>query len=244
VTGGRRIFIGDVQGCLRELEELLDALDLDPSLDELHPVGDLVNRGPDSAGTLRLLRELGAGGVLGNHDLHLLRVAQGLRRHGPRDTLTELLQAPDREELLAWLAARPFARGWSDLVLVHAAIHPAWSDPVADLELLDPLPRDPRTDFATRVRYCDPAGARPEEDWPPPPAPFAPWYAHWQERRDETRSAVFGHWARAGLVREARVVGLDTGCVWGGRLTAWIAEEDRLVSVPAARAYAPTSRTD
>ena len=75
----RRIFIGDVQGCRAELEDLLREVGFDAAHDELHPVGDLVNRGPDSLGTLRLLRELDAGGVLGNHDLHLLRVAHGTR---------------------------------------------------------------------------------------------------------------------------------------------------------------------
>jgi bis(5'-nucleosyl)-tetraphosphatase (symmetrical) len=237
----RRIFIGDVQGCREELERLLDALGFDPAGDELHPVGDLVNRGPDSLGTLRLLRQLDAGGVLGNHDLHLLRVANGTRRAGARDTLDEVLAAEDRRELLDWLAARPFARGWPDLVCVHAALHPRWSDPVAELAGLDPLETDPRSDFATRARYCDSQGTRPESDWPPPAPPFGPWYRFWQGRADGTRTVVFGHWARNGLVNEARVRGLDTGCVWGKQLTAWIAEEDRLVHVPAARVYSKPS---
>lgn len=237
----RRIFVGDVQGCAAELEALLEALRFEPGVDELHPVGDLVNRGPASLRTLRLLRELDAGGVLGNHDVHLLRRAAGTREAGRRDTLDEVLAAPDREELLAWLAARPFVRAWDDLLLVHAALSPAWSDPVHELEGLDPLTPDPRSDFATRVRYCAADGARPESDWPPPEAPYVPWYTHWQARAGETRTVVFGHWARRGLVVEPRVRGLDTGCVWGKELTAWIAEEDRLVQVPAARVYSPTS---
>lgn len=234
----RRIFVGDVQGCREELEDLLELLRYDPAGDELHPVGDLVNRGPDSAGVLRLLRGLGAGGVLGNHDLHALRVAAGTREAGRRDTLEGLLAADDRPELLAWLAERPLARGFEDLVCVHAGIHPAWRDPVAALAGIDPLLPDQRADFATRVRYCASDGTRPEQDWPEPGPPFVPWYRHWQAREDETRTVVFGHWARAGLVVEARVRGLDTGCVWGRRLTAWIAEEDRLVDVPARRAWA------
>src|SRR5688572_749323 len=108
----RRIFIGDIQGCREELERLLEAVQFDPAADELEPVGDLVNRGPDSLGTLRLLRGLDAGGVLGNHDLHLLRAAHGTRELGPRDTLAEVLAADDRDELLAWLAERPFVRTW------------------------------------------------------------------------------------------------------------------------------------
>lgn len=240
---GRRIFIGDIQGCREELERLLEALAFDPAGDELHPVGDLVNRGPDSAGTLRLLRSLDAGGVLGNHDVHLLRVLAGTRRPGKRDTLADLLAADDRDELCRWLADRPLARGWDDLVCIHAAIHPRWADPCATLAGLDPTQADPRTDFATRARYCDQGGRRPDRDWPPPAAPFAAWYHHWQARPAEPRTVVFGHWARNGLVVETRVRGLDTGCVWGNQLTAWIAEEDRLVSVDAARTYSPPAPT-
>lgn len=241
MSGRRRIFVGDVQGCREELERLLDALRFDPAGDALHPVGDFVNRGPDSPGTLRLLRELDAGGVLGNHDLHALRTAAGLRERGPRDTLDALLAADDRDELFAWLAERPFVLAWPDVLCIHAAVHPAWDDPVATLGGLDPLRPDPRSDFATRARYCTADGERPPQDWPPPGPPFVPWFELWQARRDELRTVVYGHWSQMGLVELPRVRGLDTGCVWGGRLTAWIADEDRLVSVPAARAYSPVS---
>ncbi len=237
----RRIFIGDIQGCREELERLLETLNIDTARDAVHPVGDLINRGPDSAGVLRILRELGAGGVLGNHDMHALRVRAGTRRSGKRDTLEDLFGAEDGAHLLDWLAARPFVRVWPDLVCVHAGIHPDWNDPLAVLQDLDPLTSHPHTDFATRVRTCDADGARPDEDWPPPGPPFRPWYSYWQEREEETRTVVYGHWASAGLVRKPRVRGLDTGCVWGKRLTAWIAEEDRCVHVDAARVYSASS---
>jgi bis(5'-nucleosyl)-tetraphosphatase (symmetrical) len=234
---GRRIFVGDVQGCREELERLLEALAFDPATDRIEPVGDVVNRGPDSLGTLRLLRSLDAGGVLGNHDLHLLRSAAGTRALRETDTLDQVLAADDRDELIDWLARRPFARDFGDVLLVHAGLSPAWSEPLRALEGLDPLEPHPDTDFATRVRYCDAAGARPERDWPVPEPPFAPWYEHWLERGDE-RTVAFGHWARRGLVERPGLRGLDTGCVWGRELTAWIAEEDRLVSVPASRVWA------
>jgi bis(5'-nucleosyl)-tetraphosphatase (symmetrical) len=237
VTHGRRIFVGDIQGCRAELESLLAEVRFAPGVDQLHPVGDFVNRGPDSLGVLRLVRSLDAGGVLGNHVLHLLRSARGRRELAPSDTLDAVLAAPDRDELLAWLAERPFVRAWDDVLLVHAGIHPGWPDPVMALRGLVPYARHRSIDFATRVRYCTRDGQRPERDWPPPSAPFAPWYEFWEERADP-RTVVFGHWARRGLVRRPRVVGLDTGCVWGKQLSAWIAEEDRLVSVPAQRAWA------
>jgi bis(5'-nucleosyl)-tetraphosphatase (symmetrical) len=193
-----------------------------------------VNRGPDSLGVLRLMRDAGAAGVLGNHDVHLLGVAAGRRKPRRGDTLDAVLAAPDRDALLAWLASWPLVRAWDDVVLVHGGLHPHWRDPVAATAGLDPLAGDPRADFALHVRWCDAAGHRPARDEPPPGPPFAPWWT-W---RDDARTLVWGHWARRGLVEEPRRRGLDTGCVWGGRLTAWIAEEDRLVSVPARRAWA------
>ena len=245
----RRIFIGDIQGCRGELEALLDELNFDASHDELHPVGDLVNRGPDSAGVLRVLKQAGAGGVLGNHDLHLLRRSAGLREASDRDTLDELVgpyAAPDAAQLLAWLAERPLLRVWDDLILVHAALSPAWAEPIRALASLNPLQTQEASDFATRARYCDAAGRRPQADWPEPAPPHRPWF-DWPLNMCGRGTLVFGHWARLGLVRRAasagapRLVGLDTGCVWGRQLTAWIAEEDRLVSVKAERVHSPTT---
>jgi len=237
----RRIFVGDIQGCRVELDHLLEELAFRPGDDELHPAGDFVNRGPDSLGVLRRLVELDAGGVLGNHDVHALRVARGTRALGKRDTLDELLRADDRAELLRWLEERPFVRTWDDVVLVHAGLSPAWSDPIGELRGLDPYADDERIAFCTRVRYCTERGEVPARDDPPPDPPYVPWFDH-VERLGLTQSTiVFGHWARMGLVHRPGLRGLDTGCVWGNELTAWIAEEDRFVSVPAARAYSPMS---
>jgi len=221
---------------------LLERASFDPTADELHPVGDVVNRGPDSAGVLRLLRQAGAAGVIGNHDLHLLRVAAGERPYGARDTFRDVLDAPDREQLLGWLANLPVVREWDDLILIHAGLHPAWTARTAS-RLEDRLngaahhhrPED--LAFAVSVRYCSRDGSRPSSDWPPPPAPFRPWFDHYPADPAEARTVVFGHWARMGLVVRSQIRGLDTGCVWGKQLTAWIAEEDRLVQVDAARPY-------
>jgi bis(5'-nucleosyl)-tetraphosphatase (symmetrical) len=234
-----RVFIGDVQGCADELERLLVALQFEPSRFELWFAGDLVNRGPDSLRVLRRVRELGGRSVLGNHDLHLLGRAQGTRPARARDTLDAVLAAPDRDELLAWLRAQPLIHGWGDLVLVHAGLHPDWDDPEAvarPLEAQLRAGRIPWNDeallFLTRVRHCDAAGRRPANEDAPGPG-FAPWDRFYRGKR----TAVCGHWATRGLVRSARLRSLDTGCVWGGSLTAWIAETDRIVSVPAARRY-------
>jgi len=232
----RRIFVGDIQGCREELERLLDVLHFDPAVDRLEPTGDLVSRGPDSLGTLRLLRSLDAGGVLGNHDLQLLRLGIGEGGASKRVTFRDILAAPDRDELLSWLAARPFIKAFPGLLLVHAGLNPTWSDPVQRLTGLDPQAPHADAEFATSVRYCTRQGERPRRDFPPPPFPFEPWFLHFTPPPQLT--IVFGHWARLGLVRRHGFRGLDSGCVWGGQLTAWIAEEDRWVHVPAARSYA------
>jgi len=240
----RRIVVGDIQGCCAELDRLLDEVGFDPELDRLYSVGDVVNRGPDSAGALRRLIELGATAVLGNHDLHYLEVAAGRRSSSRRDTVQDLLDAPDRVWLERWIRRMPLVHVEDDFVLVHAAMHPSWRnvEVVADrlnrrvqrLLVSGAALEDPDIEFAVRARYCDPEGRLPERDWPEPEPPFEPWDRHWRGRR-----VVFGHWARRGLVVTDRVRGLDTGCVYGGRLSAWIAEEDRIVQVPAARAYCP-----
>jgi bis(5'-nucleosyl)-tetraphosphatase (symmetrical) len=233
----RRIFVGDIQGCREELERLLAELRFDPAADQLEPVGDFVNRGPDSAGVLRLCKQLGAGGVLGNHDVLLLRVARGLRAWRRRDTAQDVLAAPDAHELVAWLGARPLVRAFPDVICVHAGLDPRWKDPVAALARLDPLREEPDLSFAISARYCDERGARPKTDWPVPGPPFRPWHEFWPPAPGERRTIVYGHWARAGLIVRPQLRGLDSGCVWGGSLSAWIAEEDRIVQVRAARAY-------
>lgn len=123
--------IGDVQGCLDPLQRLLKQVRFDPTHDKAWFTGDLVNRGPDSAGVLRLIKSLGesAVAVLGNHDLHLLAVAVGVEGKKERDTLDDLLSAPDREPLLAWLRHRPLLHYDSSLgyAMVHAGFLPQWS---------------------------------------------------------------------------------------------------------------------
>lgn len=121
--------IGDIQGCFTALRDLLDQISFDPARDRLWFVGDLVNRGPASAATLRFVRDLGASAVcvLGNHDLHLLAVAGGCAKLHPEDTLADVLDAPDRDELLDWLRCRPLMHVDQGYALVHAGLLPAWT---------------------------------------------------------------------------------------------------------------------
>ncbi len=203
----RRIFVGDIQGCREQLEQLLDAAGFVAGEDQLVPVGDMVNKGPDSRGVLDLLIQVGATPVLGNHDLHWLANGRAEGEHR------------------SWLERQPLVRVYEDLIAVHAGLHPSWSE--AHLANLD----DAERDFAVNVRYCDATGDKPPRDWPPPGPPYRPWDDFYEGKK----RVVFGHWARRGLVVRPQCVGLDTGCVYGGELTAWIAEEDRIVQVDGWR---------
>ena len=120
--------IGDVQGCDEALGRLLQKIDFSPSRDSLYLLGDLVNRGPSNAATLRRLMGLAGSAhcLLGNHDLHLLAVSQGVRKANPQDTCADVLQAPDREALLTWLRQQAMAIHTGRLLMVHAGVLPQW----------------------------------------------------------------------------------------------------------------------
>lgn len=121
--------IGDVQGCFAELQNLLEAIGFDPKQDVLWFTGDLVNRGPQSLEVLRFIKNLGHQhvAVLGNHDLHLLAVHYGVRELQRKDTLSAILDAPDRVELMDWLRTRPlFHHDAQGYAMAHAGMAPMW----------------------------------------------------------------------------------------------------------------------
>ena len=265
--------IGDVQGCLQELCELLDTINYDEAEDQLWFTGDLVNRGPDSLGTLRLVKSLRPVLVLGNHDLHLLAIHAGTTGLQKKDTLAPILHAPDRDGLLSWLQQQPLLHRSDELpyTLIHAGLPPQWS--VAQAQALagevaavlrssdapeffthmygnmpevwsDDLRGWDRlryiTNCLTRLRYCDSEGRIDMREKGPPGrqrAPLAPWYQV-EGRRSAGEQIIFGHWATVRLgeqqdFKAARVHALDTGCVWGGELTALRLEDEICFSVPS-----------
>ena len=125
-----RYAVGDIQGCLKPLQYLLDEVEFNPRTDQLWLVGDLINRGPQSLATLRFIHALGdcTRIVLGNHDLHFLAISSGAKTPGRSDTLDEILQAPDREELTAWLLQQHlmYSDPSGDFHMTHAGIPPIW----------------------------------------------------------------------------------------------------------------------
>ncbi|MCB9899121.1 MAG: symmetrical bis(5'-nucleosyl)-tetraphosphatase [Planctomycetes bacterium] len=265
--------IGDLQGCFATYQRLLRRIEFRPGRDRLLLVGDLVNRGPRSLDVLRwtLRHDAHVHAVLGNHDLHLLAVAAGRAELRPGDTLDDVLDAPDRDELLDWLARRPLVARVDEHLLVHAGLHPSWTaddalalaaplsarlaDPASRGALLDALRRPPpgsvppawdadlpepqRTraliGLLTRLRTCRADGVPCERFSGPPdeaPAGCLPWFDV-PGRRSAGTPIVCGHWAALGLCVRDDLLALDTGCVWGGSLTAARLEDGALFSEPA-----------
>lgn len=251
--------IGDVQGCDGALQRLLDTLGFSPSRDTLYLLGDLVNRGPDSLGVLRRLMGYGhaAQCLLGNHDLNLLAVAQGVRNVHPKDTLADILAAPDRAALLHWLRHQALAlhleRDGAPLLMVHAGVLPqwtlqqtlllagevqaalqgpqyhellrhmygntpnAWHDDLAGLERLRVI-----VNALTRLRFCTAQGEMEfdtKEGAAAAPAGYMPWFDV-PTRKTAAVTVAFGHWSTLGWLGRSDVWSLDTGCVWGGCLSA------------------------
>lgn len=244
------IVIGDVHGCLPTLEKLL--LKIDPQVPLIF-IGDIINRGPNSLETIRLIRSFGkrAKVILGNHDMHLLATAAGAGKANRRDTIDEILRAPDCDEIIDWLRHQHLIYHWKDYSFVHAAIDPAWDMKLAD-QLADEVQQtlrskhwkqalqemygkdlwEPQLKGAarlrailngfTRIRFVTEDGTPDYKAKVAPgqtPPHLMPWF-HCPVRKTQNDNIVFGHWSTLGLVLEPHVIAIDTGCVWGGALTA------------------------
>lgn len=258
--------IGDIQGCYDPLQRLVGRTGFDPARDRLWIVGDLVNRGPASLDVLRFLRGLGdaATVVLGNHDLYLLMLSAGYKRREQGDTLYQVLEAPDREDLLAWLAGRPLMHVEGDYAMLHAGLLPQWTIAKAQAlagEVSAALTGPHRKRFLlhlagnrperwseklqgndrlrtivnalTRMRFCTPDGRMLLGAKGPPneaPAGGVPWFAS-PDRHSRTHTIVCGHWSALGFYRAPGIIALDSGCVWGGKLTAVRLEDGEVFQV-------------
>lgn len=271
-------WVGDIQGCDAPLARLLDQVAFSPSRDHLVVLGDLVNRGPDSAGVLRRLMSLqgSAQCLLGNHDLHALAVFFGFSRTKRLDTLDGILHAPDREVLVAWLRQQHLAL-WSHGVLsVHAGVLPNWSlaqtlslaneiqnvlrgpdlpyflnhmygnEPAAWREDLSDLERwRVVVNALTRLRFCKADGTMEfttKDSAAQAPEGFMPWFDV-PGRCTANITVAFGHWSTLGWQGRSDIWSLDTGCVWGGCLSAMRQSDNgqhELIQVACERAQKPS----
>jgi bis(5'-nucleosyl)-tetraphosphatase (symmetrical) len=267
------LVVGDIQGCDDSLQRLLQAA---PAHDRIVFLGDLVNRGPQSLRTLRRVRAMGdaAQAVLGNHDLHLLAVASGIRPEHRNDTLREILDAPDRAELLDWVRRRPLALLEEGVLMVHAGVLPAWSAQrtlslahEVESQLRSPAYREFLATMygnqparwsedltgadrlrcilnaLTRVRYVDAEGTMDLKLKQAPadaPAGRIAWFDH-PERLTGGTPVLFGHWSTLGLMMREDAICLDTGCVWGGQLTALSWPARSVYQVPCPCSQRPTA---
>lgn len=261
--------VGDIQGCFDELQALLTQAGFCADNDHLWLAGDLVARGPKSLETLRFVRDLGdnATVVLGNHDLHLLAVSLGIHKVKKKDQTQPIFDAPDRDELLAWLRQHPLLAEHDQFVMAHAGISPQW-----DLDTARQCAREVEhvlrsehwpwliehmysntPDFwqptlsgleryryiinaYTRMRFCLPDGRLDMACKLPPnevsPQELMPWF-RLPQRIQLAKPVLFGHWAALEGYQGESVIGLDTGCVWGGSLTMLRWEDQRWFHQPA-----------
>ena len=237
----RTLVVGDVHGCLDELDALLEEAKFLPGRDELWMVGDLVDRGPDSVGVVRRARALGARSVLGNHEekhlrfrKHAAREAADPRYRNPMKPLSEESRAAHEaldEADWQWLGGLPIWRTLADRwVVVHGGLEPRW-----------PLARQNER-LVLRIREVDERGKFVSSGDPRVPVPGSvPWASRWRG----PESVLYGHQVH-GLERPrvdahgdgVECWGLDTGCVFGGRLTAFVWPAGEIVQVDAKRAYA------
>jgi bis(5'-nucleosyl)-tetraphosphatase (symmetrical) len=258
-----RYVIGDVQGCFRTFQNLLDQIEFRRESDNLWLTGDIVNRGPQSLEMLEWVRtnEDCAQMVLGNHDLHLLGCAAGVRKEKSKDTLQAILGASNREELIQFLRRQPLilrADGW---LMVHAGLLPSWTleDVVAQAAeaekilqsdawptLLGPHASHEKLSkhaqetirVMTRARMLD-QHLKPDFKFKEHPADAPPGWVPWFEAKDCAWATTgvrvaFGHWALLGLHQARQAICVDSGCVWGRPLTAFRLDDGTVFQVPNA----------
>jgi bis(5'-nucleosyl)-tetraphosphatase (symmetrical) len=206
--------------------------------------------------------------VLGNHDLHLVSVHEGFAKRRLGDTFDDVLEAPDRGELVDWLRNRPLMHAEGGWALVHAGLLPQWSiekalslagevegalrgpdyreflqnmygstpdrwsDTLAGWDRLRVV-----VNAMTRLRFCTPEGRMEfKAKGAEAPPGYRPWFS---QRGKDRESIVCGHWSALGLRVSDKLAALDSGCVWGGKLTALRLEDRALFEVPCAGCQAP-----
>ena len=268
--------IGDVQGCFVELKGLLDLIRFDASHDKLWFVGDLINRGPDSLQTIEFIYGIkeSCNIVLGNHDIHFLAVAEGLRKPFKEDTFNKLLNSKKLNLYKEWLKEQSLLyyediqclKGKKTYLMTHAGIPPHWSwqDALdANNEITEALNTESlckdylaniygnlpnksfpslnriermrlNTNYLTRMRFCKIDGELELETKGTPsdePKGFQAWFKYPLKIQRENLHLIFGHWAAlGGETGSKKITAIDTGCVWGYKLSAYRLEDSEVFS--------------
>lgn len=210
-AAGRTLYIGDVHGCADELEKIVDAFGFVRGKDTLYQTGDIINKGPDMLRALKFIQQNGILTVRGNHEEHLIRMMTTPQCDWTEKQCARFARLPleDWEYILAEVKNWPLWRDTPHALLVHAGLEPGKTR----LEDMDPK-------VILSIRYWN----------------DIPWF----DQVTWNKPVVFGHWAKMGFVdRRPNFIGLDSGCVYGKKLTAWCPEEDKFYVVPAAREYTP-----
>ncbi|MDY4280798.1 MAG: bis(5'-nucleosyl)-tetraphosphatase (symmetrical) ApaH [[Pasteurella] mairii] len=267
--------VGDLQGCYDELQLLLERVQFEPLKDQLYFTGDLVARGDKSLECLRFVKSLGEAGitVLGNHDLHLISTALGIKKVKPCDRVGSIFSAPDFEELIDWLRHQPLLIHHEklDFVMTHAGISPDWDLPTAKscakaveevlqhgdfhwlienmyadkpdrwspvLQGLDRLRYS--INVLTRMRFCYSDHRLDfvcKATIQQAPVELTPWF-NLNNPLFKTQNIVFGHWASlVDTPTPEHIFALDTGCVWGNRMTMLRWEDQQYFTQSAVKNY-------
>jgi bis(5'-nucleosyl)-tetraphosphatase (symmetrical) len=213
----RTLIIGDVHGCHKELKKLLKKVGADPAADRIVFIGDLINKGPSSRGVWELYREMKAVSLMGNHELSLLELVDGkFHRHNKYFDLLRQDFGVAFDDFVQELHQWPFWLEDHELMMVHAGLVPG----------LHPDQTDPW--HLVSLRTWDGKGEDVKNEKNPP------WFDLYQGED----LVVFGHWAALGGLDRPKVIGIDTGCVYGGDLSCLVLPERRLVKVKAEKKYA------
>ena len=258
--------IGDIQGCFYAFQKLIESINFSPEVDTLWLVGDVINRGAYSLEVLRWCykHQDSIQMVLGNHDLHTIAVAHGIRKPNRSDTIQSIIEAPDADTLLTWLRQQPLIVNNENYVMVHAGLLPQWQliDALSYAKEVEcALQSNHYVDFLshmygntpnrwqdnldgydrlrlvvnamTRMRVCSPDGALDfsfKGELKDVPNGLIPWF-DLPNRVSIHQTIIFGHWSALGLQQRDNIVALDTGCLWGGKLTALCLETKVITQV-------------
>lgn len=203
----KTVFIGDTHGCIGETEKLINKIHINPR-DRVIFLGDLINKGPDSAAVIRYVFKKGFESLVGNHDYDYLN-------HYNKNSLYKVLKSQIGNKIHDWYTARPFYIKTAEYIAIHAG--------------LEPGKKPETTNHLTmiNIRTWDGIGKDLKNENNPP------WYHFYTG----DKKIFYGHWAKAGLNIREKTFGLDTGCVYGNKLSAYILEDQAVVQVKAKEQY-------